>query len=289
MSSIHSLTIKLCKVIWNITPFFRVRQLYLNLFMWCVRGKKIVRTVEGMTFNLDLAENIDVCILLEKFERDVVGIIDKYSREGWSVMDIGANMGAHTIRFANRVGVKGVVYAFEPTNYAYNKLVSNVSLNSPLKIHTYRVALWNENKNNQPITFRSSWQTNGTSVSSLCTADFVRLDDWCNKHNVRHVDMIKIDVDGNEFPVFDGGRELIERCRPLIIMEVAAYHFAGPDNPMSFLSTLGYRFWDIKTQKEYAGEEGVKNTLLSKDEEIDFSINLLATPNLPDVGSLSST
>src|SRR5437762_1495668 len=96
----NAIAIKLCTVIWSITPILAVRKLYLDLFMKLVRGKKITRTVEGMSFRLDLAENIDLCILLEKFERDVVDTIETYCRPGWRVLDIGANIGVHAIRLA---------------------------------------------------------------------------------------------------------------------------------------------------------------------------------------------
>lgn len=275
----NSIAIKLGKAIWSITPVLAVRKFYLALFMKAVRGKKITRTVEGMTFELDLAENIDLCLLLEKFERDVVAAIEDRCRPGFRVLDIGANIGAHTLRMAKSVGPNGIAYAFEPTSYAFDKLSRNIALNSTFPIRPFRLALSNRNESNKTINFRSSWQTNGSSISGTCSVDFIRLDDWCEQHGVTHIDMIKIDVDGNEFPVFDGGRKLISSCCPLIIMEVGAWHFSDPaGNVLIMLSDLGYRFLDSKSLMEYFSVDQIRCILPAEDAAMSVSINIVAIP-----------
>jgi FkbM family methyltransferase len=287
-NQMKSFIIKICKLIWGITPFPAVRRLYLDLFMKLVRGKKVTCAAEGMNFELDLSENIDVCILLEKFERDVVGAIEHYCNPGWHVLDIGANVGAHSIRLAKKAGQNGKVYAFEPTEYAYRKLVRNVSLNSPCRIELYRLALWNENKDDQIISFRSSWQTDGTDVSGISRVSFIRLDDWSKRHGIERIDMIKIDVDGHEFPIFDGGRQLLASCRPLIIMEVGAWHFAEPStNVLALLDALGYHFWDTKTRRKYDGPQEIRKLLPQADKTMSFSINVVASPRLPIASMIS--
>jgi FkbM family methyltransferase len=172
-----------------------------------------------------------------------------------------------------------VVYAFEPTSYAFDKLKRNISLNSTYPIHAFRLALSNRNESNRLINFRSSWQTDGTSISGSSTVDFMRLDNWCEKQDVRQVDMIKIDVDGNEFPVFDGGRKLLSSSRPLIIMEVGAWHFADPStNVVIMLSDLGYRFLDAKTLIEYSVDQ-IHRVLATFDTATCESINVVAIPS----------
>jgi hypothetical protein len=48
------------------------------------------------------------------------------------VLDIGANIGAHTLHLAGLVGPKGRVMAFETTDFAFGKLRRNLDLNPPL-------------------------------------------------------------------------------------------------------------------------------------------------------------
>jgi len=48
---------------------------------------------------------------------------------GWSILDIGANMGAHTIALARLVGPTGKVLSFEPQRIIFQALCANVALN----------------------------------------------------------------------------------------------------------------------------------------------------------------
>src|SRR5262245_1083779 len=116
MNSMNTQALRACKFVWHITPFSVVRKIFLDLFYKVIRGKRLMCKVDGMNFELDLSETIDVCILLEKFERDVVGTIERYCQPGWHILDVGANVGAHTIRLAKKAGHEGKVYAFEPTD-----------------------------------------------------------------------------------------------------------------------------------------------------------------------------
>ena len=53
-------------------------------------------------------------------------------RRGDIVLDIGANIGAHTLHLAQAVGAAGKVWAIEPTDYAMAKLKANIALNPGL-------------------------------------------------------------------------------------------------------------------------------------------------------------
>src|SRR4051812_5528651 len=84
----------------------------------------------GVTWALDLNEGIDFSIfLLGSFEPSTVGTLQYLVRPGDVVLDIGANVGSHTLRLAQFVGTAGRVYAFEPTDYAFQKLQKNLTLN----------------------------------------------------------------------------------------------------------------------------------------------------------------
>lgn len=48
------------------------------------------------------------------------------------MLDIGANIGSHTLPLAQMVGPSGRVYSFEPTDYAFGKQRRNLSLNPEL-------------------------------------------------------------------------------------------------------------------------------------------------------------
>ena len=87
--------------------------------------------IEEIRYRLDLTEYIDNTIYdVGHFEPGVTEIIHKYTHRGMHIIDVGANMGCHTLRFAKLVGKTGRVIAFEPMSYAFSRLEENVSLNN---------------------------------------------------------------------------------------------------------------------------------------------------------------
>jgi FkbM family methyltransferase len=275
--------IRLARRIYKGTPFVSLREFYYRAFCHLVRGGKICITVDGMTFDLDLGEVIDLSIYLQQFELEVAAAIERYCRPGWTVMDIGANIGAHTLRLAKAVGPQGQVFAFEPTDFAYAKLVRNISLNSWPNVFAYKIGLSDQNRQSQEINFRSSWRTDGKRADGVSIVDFQRLDDWCLANRVNRVDLIKLDVDGNEFPVLSGAKQLIERCRPLFLMEAVGPHFEEEQrNPYAILKKLNYRFWDLKSGEEYPGIEAMKALLPERDYELTESFNVIAALEIPE-------
>src|SRR5277367_6448201 len=104
-----------------------------------VAGKNNFATVQrrGLVWSLDLSEGIDFSIyLLGAFERSTVVTLEKLVKSGDVVMDIGANIGAHTLGLARSVGPSGRVFAFEPTDFAFDKLQRNLDLNPELQKRT---------------------------------------------------------------------------------------------------------------------------------------------------------
>lgn len=282
MSSMQQWVVTAGTTLWNMTKSRRLKELYLSCFLALVRGRRVVTEVEGMVFDLDLGEMIDACLYLRRFEPDIVAIIERCCQPGWTVIDIGANIGAHTIRFAKKVQPNGRVIAFEPTEFAFRKLQRNLSLNPFGNVEAHRIALSDRALDAQTIDFRSSWHSDGGATSSVCVVDFRRLDDWVAQHPLAGLDLIKLDVDGNEFPILVGGRETLERFRPIVLIEVGAYHFEDPArNPVRLLEDLGYHFWDSKTLLPYGELESIKKRLPDHDPEKSFSLNVVAAIEFP--------
>jgi FkbM family methyltransferase len=273
----------IAQLIYKGTPFSTIRQIYWNLFLKMVHNRKEIVKVAGITYDLDFNETIDAALYLQKYEPDVSEAIDRFCQNGWCALDIGANIGAHTLRIAKKTGLNGKVYAFEPAEYAYNKLLRNISLNSFTNVFPFRIALSNQDLPQQRINLRSSWPLEGGRVvTHENTIDLMRLDTWCLKNNVKIVHLIKMDVDGGEYSILEGARKLLEQCHPLILMEVGAWHFQNLNQqPLGFLQSLGYRFWNSYSLEEYAGPESVAKMLPEIDEDMTTSLNIIASPAFP--------
>lgn len=270
-----SISLKIATLVWKITPSARIRRIYFSIFCWATRGRTRIIETDGYRLELDLGQTIDVAVYLGRFERELVSAIREYTKPGNVVLDVGANSGIHTIAFAQQVA-DGRVFAFEPMSFAYRKLRRNISLNPKLNVTPENIALSSENCDSLHVSFRASWRTDGIVDSHSDQVMCRRLDDWENENRLARLDIMKIDVDGFEFPVLEGGKGTIERFRPLIFMEVGAYHFEKPErNPILLLEGLGYSFWLASSRSHLAAHS--MQELLESPAMNGTTINIIAS------------
>jgi len=273
--------IYLATFVWRCTPFLSIRKLYLRFFLFLVRDLKKVSTIAGIRYELDLGETIEAAIYLGQYEKDVSRALDHFCFEGAVVLDIGANIGAHTLPLAKKAGKSGAVHAFEPTGYAFTKLKRNVSLN-PFNVSLYQVALSDRNEDSIEQELKSSWPTEGKGSKVSEVVRLKRLDDWCEENRVNGVHLIKLDVDGAEGEILKGAQGVLAGSHPVVVMEVGDYHFHDASkNPVLILQNLGYHFYDIKTGKPYSGVDDVRRMVPQADD--NMTINIVAV-----AGSLST-
>jgi FkbM family methyltransferase len=268
--------LKIATFIWNITPSHYLKEKYFSAYCWLVRGKKRIINIDGVNLKLDLSQTIDVAVFLGRFEREVVAAIDLHTRTDDIILDIGANAGVHALAFAKRAYQSGKVYAFEPTDYAFGRLVENIGLNPQLYIEAFKIALSNENIESKEIDFRSSWRTDGVIDKRRNCVSFVRLDDWISKMNIKRVDIIKLDVDGFEYSVLHGAVETVKKYLPTFFMEVGLYHFEDKErNPVFLLSEIGYKYWDAKTKALHSPSS--LQSYLSAPAMLGTTLNIIAS------------
>jgi FkbM family methyltransferase len=219
----------------------------------------------GIAWELDLNEGIDLSIyLLGAFEPRVLRAYTPIVTRGATVLDIGANIGAHTLHFAELAGPSGRVFAVEPTDYAIAKLRRNLALNPELaaRVTTHQHFLVPDRSTPSPAAVPSSWpvgegradpRVGAVGRFQPATAAIpITADDFCAAQGIDRLDFVKIDVDGNEHSVLQGFRLGLERFRPTILIEFAPYHYDGGneaefDKLVSFLADLGYNFTDANS------------------------------------------
>ena len=272
----HRPLFQLARVVYRAIPFRSVRQAGFAAYARAVRSRVVQADVDGARYELHLGELIDLALYLQQFEPDVRATIRRLTKPGMTVLDIGANIGAHTLLFSSLVGPTGRVVAFEPTDFAYAKLQKNLSLNPALRVELVHLALADRTSSQQQVDFRASWQTNGGRTNGPSTVDMVRLDEWSEAQGLLRVDVIKLDVDGYEYPVIAGGMATIARTRPTFIIEATGLHFSdAARNPFEVLRSLGYHLWNLEGQEMWTFER-VRDMLSRHDPA--FSINLVARP-----------
>ena len=121
-----------------------------------ILGKFIVYVKRNeINWSLDLREGIDLTIFIfNNFEKSILEISQRLiGRKKIDIIDIGSNMGVHTLNFAEKFK-NSKIYSIEPTNYAFNKLINNINLNKKLSnIYPHQLFLNKQNKKTKRSLF----------------------------------------------------------------------------------------------------------------------------------------
>lgn len=250
----------------------------------------LTATRGGIVWRLDLHEGIDLSIyLLGAFEPATVRLYRRLVQAGDVVLDIGANIGAHTLPLAALVGESGKVCAFEPTRYAFAKLHANLELNPELaaRVVSRQAMLVATPEAPMETAIYSSWPLDSDDrlhekhrgrLMDTGGGKAATLDSEVGTLGLARVDFIKLDVDGHEHDVLAGGQETLRRCRPRILLELAPYVFAG--RPQAFedllhgLWSADYDLRDVSSGR--ALPRAVSDVVAAIPR--DGGINVLATP-----------
>lgn len=180
-----------------------------------------------------IIRNIDILGLElingESFEESTKDLIMNTVKKGMVVLDIGANIGYYTVKMATIVGEHGRVLAFEPNPLMVEELKTNIELNKFNNVQIFPLAL--SDKSGSLIFYNpqkgkeahGSLRQNKTfNYDNTREVKAERLDDVLRNAGVDRVDFIKIDVEGAEYEVLAGAKELLlSDNKPIIIFETA--------------------------------------------------------------------
>jgi FkbM family methyltransferase len=199
---------------------------------------------DGIRYELDLTEVIDQGIWLHGWEPATIRLLKKHVTAGDVVVEVGANVGAHTLLLAKLVGAAGKVYAFEPTVYAQRKLRTNIDLNPELKSRIIvRSELVTNHEHETPVrVIKSSFPIRaGGAPGEAVSAAAIALD----SEAFSRVDLLKIDVDGYDYKVLEGAIEILRMFRPRLLVELCEHALTAQGDSvhklLGLLAGIGYR------------------------------------------------
>lgn len=171
-------------------------------------------------------------------------------RPGDCMVDVGANFGLHSLLAGKLVGPTGQVHAFEPLSANLEKLRHHVALNHLEKIVQVVPSAVSDLQEKE-LSFFSGAEMSGLTASLVASASNTkqqrvantRLDDFAAGIK-RPVQLVKIDVEGAELSVLRGGRDMLRRDRPILVVEVHIFAFADFKTSLAeyrdFLTDAGY-------------------------------------------------
>ena len=165
-------------------------------------------------------------------EPKVKDFVMKHFLPGRVFVDVGANLGAYSVR-ASAWEMK--VYSFEPNPENVKAFRRNLEINH-LSVDILGCALGSSEG-------VANLSPNG-AISRLTSESGVKVPvHTLDSFELPRIDLLKVDVEGYELEVFQGAIKTLERCHPAIVVEM--HHWIGAEKEaalFNLLSGLNYRF-----------------------------------------------
>ena len=246
----------------------------------------LVRTVVGYVLcSTDDLGTLAVLIERGDLEPGTRLLIERLIEPGDTFVDVGANLGLHTLAAARAMRGEGRVHAFEPYEPTVRLLRESLVINGLagfVEVHQAAVA---DGPGEQRLFLGSVSghhslfplpEMPGVQPASV-DVPVVQLDAVLGDDSP--VDLMKVDVEGAELQVIDGARSAIERSPEIaLIVEFGPSHLAragqSPGTWFERFDRLGLEFREIDAESGRVYERSVES--LAQVESVNL---LFARPN----------
>jgi FkbM family methyltransferase len=215
-------------------------------------------------------------------------LIEQILGPGMTVIDVGANHGMFSLEAAHLIGAHGIIHAFEPTPGTRELFLNNLTANgiSTVKVFpsavgeqpgTARLRIHKEMSGlNTLATIDVTWNRQKLIADQIIEVTVTTLDAHSQEAGLRHIDFLKIDVEGFELGVIRGARKLLSEKRvDLILLEIGDVTCATAGvEPMDLLNELeshGYWLHSINSEGKIADR-------IRSFPSTSFSANFVAMP-----------
>lgn len=166
-------------------------------------------------------------IALDLSERDTLALLRRIIKPGMCIVDAGANIGYYSRRLSRMVGPGGRVYAFEPAPDTLRYLRANTRRRRNVEVCPCAIS----DREGQatfylhPVSCASNSLVDLAESARQVDVPLTSLDRFVDSHNIRQVDLVKIDIEGGEIAALKGMRELARRQPSLtVILEYCPHH-----------------------------------------------------------------
>lgn len=193
-----------------------------------------------------------------EYEPEQVAFWMAYARQAKVIFDVGANVGLYSLAAAASQH-DAVIHAFEPTPELVERLQTNIALNGFDHIVVNCMAV---GQRSGQIYLHYSGGRDGSNEGMNYVSDapsaagndvvpMVSLDDYCQRNQIDGIDLLKMDIEGNEFNALCGAEALLQRgALRCIFMELNSWAVERSGYSVSdiveFIGDHGYRFHQVR-------------------------------------------
>ncbi|MCF6279959.1 MAG: FkbM family methyltransferase [Flavobacteriaceae bacterium] len=188
-------------------------------------------------------------------------------------VDVGANIGVHSLFASKIVGNKGQVISFEPFNKNHQSFKKNIKINDISNIIAENLAVSESdtfidiyyNKDELNLGMVSAFITN---YSDSQKAETISLDSYFEKNHINKVDFIKIDIEGGEYNALLGMKKTLVKYSPKLLIEILDESNPSLQNNKEhiifFLKKIGYNLYFID-------DDGELSVSIKNDNRMNFA------------------
>jgi FkbM family methyltransferase len=195
-----------------------------------------------------------------EIEYHLVKYIVSQIKSDFVMIDVGAHHGLYTTIVAYELkkrGLKGVVYSFEPDPKNFSLLKHNLKQNELSEyVNLYPMAVSDTDGVESFIVYQLDNSGNTLEKTSNCSipeganvisqkVKTVALDTLFT--DISHINLIKIDIQGGEPVAIEGAKKVIERCRPILVLE-AIQEWSSTQQLQDLLLNYNYKIYGVDKQ-----------------------------------------
>ena len=272
--------------------FYKLLNVYTRNFSFPHRGLKYFLKaanslgIAGMTYKKRLHPNFYMLLNPTEhiqqqlfwygyYEKELGDLLNKIVKPGDVFLDLGANIGYFSLLVAtNFPSVK--VISFEPVQELFQNMNDNISLNSIKNISTVHAAVGETSEEKELFVAApdnlgmSSFYQPGNYSGKTERVKVVTIDDWFKTSGLSKMDVIKLDIEGSELAALKGMKEILQKQKPILIVEV------NPET-LSMFNLKPSDIYDYLKQLNFEGFLILENARLEhlNQVEINQTTNIL--------------
>lgn len=194
----------------------------------------MLKRITDSTFNA-ITKGKHGYIVYNKYDKFIGKAIEKYGEYSEAevdlfrqlcgsndvIVEVGANIGAHTLALSRIVGEQGRVYAFEPQRIVFQTLCANMAINSITNVECFHAAVSSSDGNIRLPDIRYDIEGNygGFDVNRFNEGTRIARFSLDNFLEIHKLTLLKVDVEGMESDVISGARNIISKFKPTLYIE----------------------------------------------------------------------
>jgi FkbM family methyltransferase len=164
-------------------------------------------------------------------EKSVLNLL-RFAQQPYCIFDVGANKGQYLNMVYNQLAGKNfAIHSFEPCVNTFNQLKANVPASGNVVLNNFGIGdkegeftiYYNEEGSSLASLTKRRLDHLGISFNKSEKIKLVTLDDYCLRNGIKHINLLKLDVEGHELNILKGAEKMFSNQS----IDIAAFEFGG--------------------------------------------------------------